>query len=595
MKPTVFLPLLAGLYFASAFAAPPPILPFGEVRAGMKGTGRTVFQGGRVETFDVEILGTIPNIAPDQNLILARCGGGPLAQTGILAGMSGSPVFIDGKLIGAVAYSWGFSKEPIAGITPIEEMLAIGKREDRPVERRRTGGGLERSAVETLRSPDRIEAFFSNVLPGRLARPASALPVAVPISVAGLGAEGIARVGPKLGSAGFVLLQSGAGRADAGPRPALEPGSAVGVKLVRGDVDITATGTVTWVDGDRLYAFGHPLYGLGAVDLPLTAAKVEALLPSLERSSKIAVPLSEMGSFRQDRSSGIVGRLGADARMIPVRLQLTDGAGTQKTYAFDVADDPLLAPLLLYVSVNGILANVERTFGSLTLRLREGSAIQVDGSDPVEIDNLFSGPDAASGATGLSAYVLYLLMNNEWTPPRVSGINLILDYQAEPRTGTIRRVGVDRVRAHAGDTLTATVFLDPYRGAEQVLTRSFRIPPETPPGRLLLQFGDASSVSRAESADDPVFPRDLDQLIRLINRLRRNDRVYIVASRPDNGVFMGGARLPNPPPSAASVLSRPRSQGNFTSLPQRGVLEDEIATDVAVDGFARLQIEVEAR
>jgi hypothetical protein len=366
----------------------------------------------------------------------------------------------------------------------------------------------------------------------------------------------------------------------------------VGVKLVRGDVDMTATGTVTWVEGDALYAFGHPLYGLGDVDLPLTGARVETLLASVNQSAKIAVPLQEAGAFRQDRASGIYGRLGAMPKMLPVRLQMTDGSGGRRQYAFDVVEDPLLSPLLFYASMNGILGTIERTFGSATVRLREGSVIKVDGTQDVRLDNLFAGDGATSDAAGLSAFLLYLVMNNEWSSPHVTGINLMLDYEREPRTAAVRRVTLDRYRLKAGTSVTARVFLAPYRGAERVITREIEIPEETPPGTLTLQFGDASAMNRVEDQDGPIVPRNLDQLVTLVNRLKRNDRLYVVASRADNGVFLGGARLPNLPPAVASILTRPRSFGNFTFVPERGVLEDEILTDGAVAGFVRVGLEV---
>jgi hypothetical protein len=558
----------------------------------MRGEGRTVFEGSRIETFQVEIVGKLPRIGPDQNLILARLTGGPLAQTGVLAGMSGSPVWIDGKLVGAVAYSWGFSKEAIAGITPIAEMFAVSRREVAP---RNRAASLEPKALDLAREPDRLANFFERDLPRRL--PVLSLPAArtVPIAVSGVGPEAFSRIAPGLAAAGFLPVQSGSAGAGSGPAPKLEPGSPVGVQLVRGDIDMTATGTVTWVDGDQVYAFGHPLYGLGAVDLPLTAARVETLLASLQSSSKIAVPLEEIGAFRQDRSAGIWGRLAAKPRMIPVRLQWTDTSGGRRAYAFDVAADPLLGPLLLYNVLNGIVGGNERTYGTATLRLRQGSVIKIDGEDDVELDNLFAGDSASGYATGLSAYILYLLMNNDWRTPSVSGVNLLLDYEDGPRTATIRRVSLDRHHVHAGDKVRATIVLSPYRGADQILEREIAIPKETPPGRLLLQVGDAGAVSRAESADDPVAPRDLGQLVRLINRLRRNDRVYIVGSRQDAGVSLGGARLPNLPPSALGILTRPRSTGNYALLPLRGVLEDEIRTEFAIDGFARVPLEVEER
>lgn len=512
------IPVLAATWLAVALAsaAPPSVLPFAEVRAGMTGKGLTVFSGDRVESFEVEILGTLPNIGPGQSLILGRCRGGPLGETGILAGMSGSPVFVGDRLVGAVAYSWGFAKDAIAGITPIEEMLAIARREDSPERRPSAIGGPE--ALSLLTEPERIRVFLEETLPARLPAASARGPIALPLSIGGLSSEAVERVAGPLRRAGFVPVQAGAAGAGAGTPPAPEPGSAVGIQLTRGDLEITATGTVTWVDGPRVYAFGHPLYGLGDVDLPLTAARVEALLPSLAQSAKVAVPRGELGAFRQDRAAGILGRLGTKPRMIPVRLQLAAPRGETRTFSFDVADDPLLAPVLLYAGLNGVLSTAERMYGSLTLRLREGSVIRIEGQDEVELDNLFAGPDAPAFATGLPAFVLYLLMNNEWAVPSVTGVNLILEHRDAPRTATVRRVTLDRYRVRAGDRVGATIVVSPFRGADLVFRREIEIPPETPPGPLLLQVGNALAVSRAEQADDPVVPRELSQLVRLIDR-----------------------------------------------------------------------------
>jgi hypothetical protein len=573
----------------------PQTLPFSEVRVGMKGTGRTVFHGEAVESFDVEVVGLLPRIGPGQDLILGRCSGGPLAQTGILAGMSGSPVTIDGKLVGAIAYSWGFAKDAIAGITPIEEMLAVGARDAPSHSRARPSASMPwAEALRTLRAPSTLGGFFADRVASLDARPAMAAS-STPLSVSGISSVGLARIAPVLTRAGFLPLPSGGAGSKPGPATTpIQPGSAIGVQLVRGDIDMTATGTVTWVEGDALYAFGHPLYGLGDVDLPLTAARVETLLPSLEQSAKIAVPLKEAGAFRQDRASAIFGRLGATPSMVPVRLQITGGSASRSTYAFDLVDDPLLTPILLYAAVNGILGTVERTLGSATVRVREGSVIKVDGSNDVRLDNLFAGNGATGDASGLSAFLLYLVMNNSWSTPHVSGVNLILDYDREPRTTTVRRVTLDRYRVKAGTSLTARVQVSPYRGADRVLTREIEIPEETPPGPLTLQIGEAAAINRAEDADGPVFPRSLEQLVTLVNRLRRNDRIYVIASRADSSVFFGGTRLPNLPPAVTSILTRPRSYGNYTFVPERGVVDQDIAADGAVEGFVRLAIDVVA-
>lgn len=594
-RASVLLATLSLAVHASAAAAP-PTLPFSEVRSGMKGTGKTVFRGETIETFDVEIVGLLPNIGPGQNLILGRCSGGPLAQTGILAGMSGSPVSIDGKLVGAIAYSWGFAKDAIAGITPIEEMLSVGPRDGTSRRRARPSAAIPwNDALARLRAPAALGAFLVSHLTSVSARPVGAH-ATIPLSVSGIDPSGLARIAPDLATAGFAALQTGgAGAKPAAATAPIQAGSAVGVQLVRGDVDMTATGTVTYVDGDSLYAFGHPLYGLGDIDMPLTAARVETLLPSLEQSAKIAVPLGEAGAFRQDRATAIFGRLGAVPSMLPVRLQIKDGAGVRRNYAFDLVDDPLLSPVLLYIATNGVLGTIERTLGSATVRLREGSVIKVDGAKDVRLDNLFAGDGATSDASGLSAFLLYLVMNNEWSTPRVSGVNLILDYDREPRTATVHRVTLDRYRVKAGTTVTARVLVAPYRGADKTLTREIEIPEETTPGPLTLQIGSAAAINRVEDADGPIVPRNLEQLVTLVNRLRRNDRLYIVASRADNGVFLGGARLPNLPPSITSMLTRPRSYGNYTFVPERGVLETDIPAEGAVEGFVRVAIEVVAR
>ncbi|MBZ5640678.1 MAG: hypothetical protein LAO51_18220 [Acidobacteriia bacterium] len=595
-KSTLPMLLLASLILpAPARATAPQVLPFAEVRAGMKGTGRTVFSGTGIEEFEVEILGTLPNIGPGQNLILGKLSGGPLASTGVLAGMSGSPVFVDGKLIGAVAYSWGFSKEPIAGITPIEEMLAAAARGEGAAGGTKAGAALDRAALRRLLSPEAAAAFFPEGILARLPRPASGSPVPVPLSVAGIGVPGIDRIAPFLSRAGFSPMQGGGGGRAPAPSPPLAPGSAVGIKLCRGDLDITATGTVTWVDGERVMAFGHPLLGLGPVDMPLTGARAEVLLPSLQESARMATPLSEIGAFRQDRVSGIFGTIGAAPRMIPVRLELRSRGGSTETFSFDMARDPLLAPLILYAGLNAILANEERVSGNITLRIGEGSVIKLDGLDDVELDNLYAGPTASFLATGIPAYILYLLLNGDWVPPRVEGINLILDYDAEPHSGRIRRVGLDRYTARPGEKVEVSVVVTPYRGGEQVLKREFEIPPETPPGPLQLFVGDAGGLSRVEGAgESDAMPRDIAQLVKLVNQLRRNDRVYVLGTREDSGVVVDGERLPSLPPSALSILLRPRSRGNFTVVQRRALLEEEIPCDFDVDGLARVQLDVEA-
>jgi hypothetical protein len=229
------------------------------------------------------------------------------------------------------------------------------------------------------------------------------------------------------------------------------------------------------------------------------------------------------------------------------------------------------------------------------VRLREGSVIKMADVEDVELDNLFSGPQAFDYGTGIPAYVLYLLMNNTWTQPRVAGVNLMLEYSTEPRNAQIRRVSLDRYRVRAGEQVEATIVVAPYRGPEQIYTRKIEIPEDTPAGPLTLQVGGAVAVDREDARREPVMPRDLEQLVGLINQLRRNYRVYIAANREDAGVLLEGSRLPNLPPSVTHVLTRPETHGNVTLVRQRTVLEESIETPFAVEGAARIELDVEAR
>lgn len=579
---------------STAVAAPPPILPFEDVRPGMTGIGRTVFEGEAVVEFDVEILATLADVGPDQDLILARCSGGPLADTRVLSGMSGSPVFVDGKLVGAVAYSWGFATEPIAGITPIEEMLRVSQRIGSPPRARAGSPTPRRAALEPLTEPERLDAFFRDRWTALAASIPEGARTAVPIAVAGLPSPGFARVAPWLRDVGFVPLQGPSGGAADAPPAKLEPGSPVGVQLVRGDIAMTATGTVTWVDGDRVLAFGHPLFGLGDVSLPMTGARVDVLMPSLLQSSRVATPTGEVGALRQDRTAAIAGQIGARPSMIPVRVQYRGGAAAARSYRFDVADDPLLAPLLVYASLNGILANRDRGFGNATVRVAEGSVIKMAEHEDVAVHNLYAGPMALSYATGTTAYILHLLMNNVWSRPGIDGINLILEFEDAPRSARVARVTLDRYRARPGDDVEVTVVLDGYRGEATTVRQVVTIPPDTPAGPLTLLVGGALAVSRPEPGQEPLLPADLDQFVWLVNRLRRNDRVFVVGTREDDGLFLGGARLPNLPPSAASILTRPATRGLVTRVRERGVLETEIPTPFAVEGLARIELRVVA-
>jgi len=304
-----------------------------EVRQGMKGFGKTVFQGTTIEQFDVEVLGVLKNFAPRQDMILARLSGGPLEKTGVIAGMSGSPVYIDGKLVGAVAYAFPFAKEPIAGIQPILQMLGIldQKPGSTPKIAQASSGTLP-SESPTAFVLGQLQKLADGIPLHQLLLPQSLLSaspfqaggapslmhIQTPLLVSGASQTALQQFAPLFNAFGFTPVQAGGGASAASLKAAapskLEPGSSVNVEMIRGDLSWSANGTVTYVDGDRVYAFGHPNLSAGPTDVPMSAGYVISLLPNVQNSFKLAVPLDVVGSFQQDRSTGIAGTLGATSK-----------------------------------------------------------------------------------------------------------------------------------------------------------------------------------------------------------------------------------------------------------------------------------------
>jgi len=579
-------------------------ISFSEIKAGMKGYGRTVFLGTKIESFDVEVIGTLTNIAPKKNLILARLSGGPLAITGVLEGMSGSPVYLEGRLAGAVAYAWGFGKEPICGVTPIDEMIDVmartGPADSASAAWPRRG---DPASTALLAEPARASAFLRDRITRLVASGGPGpTPMRLPLvfggttraGAAGLEIDAFKRAFQSLGLSPVVAGGAGgdAARRDDAP---FEPGSALGVQIVRGDVETAAVGTVTFVRGDEIVAFGHPFFNLGPTALPMTRAYVHGYFPSLESSFKLASATGSAGMITQDRFPGIAGNVTAQAAMVPVTLHVSSGKGRDQTYKFEIAADPLITPIFLHMSILEILSSSEKDVGDVTVSLRKGSKIRLDGGLKVDIENLYSGDDSEVMASATVAYMTYLLLNNPDRPSHVEGIDLDVAYADDRRVARIDRVWCDRYSAAPGETIPLHVSLVPYRGDPVTETIALEIPKEAPEGRALLQVGDALTLSRLEyQAGGASFqPASLEQLVFLLNRIRTNNTIYATLVRPDNGAFVAGERLPNLPPSIASVLVPPELEGSGSGRVRlRGILEQERGTGFALRGYQKTMIEI---
>ncbi len=572
-------------------------MPIDDVRAGMTGVGWTVFSGEQREEFKVHILGVLRNvIGPQRNLILARLEGGPLAETGVIAGMSGSPVYVDGRLVGAVSYSLGaFPKEPIAGITPIGEM----------VEATETGVRAEATRVklDLPFTPERVRAAlaaaFARVQP--FARDEADL------EVLGMPRQAGAELGLQLRPIATPLVMSGfagspadllraAGFAEGHLRQApapeaatLEPGDAVGVVLLGGDFEIGATGTVTYVDGRRVYAFGHPFFNLGPIAFPMTRASVYSLLPSYMSSQKIAALGTVVGAVSQDRATAIAGELGAPPRLIPMKVTLTSDRGFTRTFSFSAVNDDFFTPLLTYLAVANTLSSYERQVGTATFAV-DGTA-RIAGHEPVRFADLFAGVNAMVETASYVAGPVTMLLGNDLSPVRLESIDLTITASERPLTATIERVWLDETRPRPGRTVPVKVLVRAYGGEDHVYTVPVAIPANAPQSLTLL-VSDAASLTAWERRERQRSEKvtSVDQLIRAINDQHRSNRLYVRLVARDAGAVVNGEALPSLPPSVLDVLAADRDGGSYASLGSAVLGAWEISTDRAIRGSRQLTI-----
>ena len=610
-------PLIAAVITAAALAAhtahaAPEILPLDQVHPGMKGVGRTVFQGTKIEEFQVEIIGVLENVGPKQSIILARLTGGPLAQTGVIAGMSGSPVLIDGKLIGAVAYGFPFSKETIAGITPIGEMIEVTRTESvstaRPASARlRMSFGAHGplapldqaaliSALKRARGSIPASGGVGGGLPGALAGQ-SLTPLALPLTFSGFDPQAFAWAREIFGGLGFAPVMAGGGQArtPAQPLPAFEPGGAIGISLVEGDLDLSATGTITHIDQDRVYAFGHPFYNLGPTQFPMRKAYVYSVFPSLYQSWKISVPAEDaVGTMDQDRTTAIAGLLGRAPRMIPVDVELKTSRGQERRYSFRIVDDELFSPVLAFVSLASVLQGNERAFGTSTIRV--DGRITLSGGREVRVDDLFAEEQPAQQAAALVAAPLAYLMSNDFERVTVDRLRVTVSSLETVQTATLQRAWIERTGpVRPGSVVPLRVLLRTYRGETQSETIPVSIPANAPPGPYSVLVTDGPSLTAIEQRQmrQPFVPKDLDQLVRAINGLRRNHHLYARLLRADEGAIVGGEYLQSLPPSVLSVLGGSSEHGAVVPIRTASVWEFDLPTDYAVSGSRVLSLTVE--
>jgi hypothetical protein len=594
--------VLAGTFLlgfaAASLEAASIIMPLVEVKAGMKGKGKSVFEAGRIEEFDAEILGVLENYRPKRNMILARLRGRGLETSGVIEGMSGSPVYVDGKLVGAVAFSFPFSKEPIAGITPIEEMLAIEHAPGVP-----GPGAAVPLPVEKSLTLDDLLALYKKSRgpnPASAPTPESFLKLNVPVLLGGFSTPAFERASAFFSGLGFQPVRAGSA-GQSGDHPILsglrlQEGEAVGVQLMGGDLDMTAVGTVTYVDGDKVLAFGHPFYNLGAVDFPMTRVNIFTVVPSVQSSFKLGATGPMVGRISQDRTAGAYGELGKAPRLIPVRVKLSSGPSARKEFAFHVVNDRILSPALVNMALSSIITGEERQYGNLSLDF-DGD-VYLDNGASVHLEDLFSGnyDNPSSSLSGIVAAVVYYLTNNEFKDVRIFRIDLNVRASEEARLCSLDRVLLDKYEASPGERIQIKTYYRTFK--EEGLVEEVSIQTPNLPGgsEFYLVVGDAASmqqIERTQYRTQDFVPRDLEQLIRILSNLRKNNRIYfkVMAAKP--GLFLKGEEMPNLPPTLKSMFASPRAATSSpTELTRSTLSEYQLPVPYVFRGAAVIPIKI---
>jgi SpoIVB peptidase S55 len=571
------------------------ILPIEDLRPGMTGVARTVFSGSEPKEFNIEIIGVLPGFSgPKQPIIIGKLSGPNVDKTGVFAGMSGSPVYIGDRLVGAIAYSFPFSKEPICGITPIQQMIDIFESVTPRIARKPHAISYSALASGDWKPtvPKQEVGATALIAPVAAGSPLAPFmgqqiqPIATPVVFSGISQESLSLFAPELTKSGLLPVSGVGGAAEITSlarfdEKTLTPGTSVSVQLARGDYSIAASGTVTFRDGNRIYAFGHPFLSLGGADMPMAESSVVTVIPNAYNSFKLSVPGQMVGTISQDRSTGIFGHLGRAPKMIPVKLNLRTSRNRDEQLSFEVVNDEYLTPLLLAITVFNSINVRERSLGQSTVSVR--GSIVVDGQPPIDVERRFSSINAPLSAASAVASPVMELLTSGFDNVTIKGITLDIVASEEKHNATLERISLDRSEVNSGESVEVQAYLRTDAGQQFVQRIPVRIPAEIS-GPLVITVGDGATLQESSAAKTFV-PLDLTQLVGALNKIKKNDRLYLRLQRPAPGVVIGTSEMPNLPPSMVATLNSDRASGGYTAMPLSQVYERELAaSDFVIAG-----------
>lgn len=581
-KAIMFLVLITLALFAW-----PDIMKVSEIKAGMQGEGKTIFKDSQVEKFSFQVLGILEKFVPNKDLIIVELLSPQIQESGVMAGMSGSPLYIDGKIIGAVSYGFSFAKKPIAGVTPIEDIINT-------FEYNKPSYSIDIGEIRLDFSAENT-AMINRLVVRELQRLASHAPLESlrPIQLLSI-SRGFLPQATAMLTPVFSQVQGSLGK-DLGPRrlgaerPRLAPADAVSIPLVRGDFEYSASGTVTHVDQNLVYMFGHPFFNLGTVDFPMHAAEIITVVPSFQNSFKLAASRQMIGRVRQDRFSAVQGELGSYPYMIPMKVLVKN---RNRSFNLEMVDHPLLTPALSYISLMNIFMSEFQQYGFSSLSIN--ARVFVENEENIVIDDLYSGTASFEEFSNLMLAVNFFLMNNREKKLKIQKIDIEINGMETIRRSEIENVLLEKNTFLPGEAMNLVLQMKNERGADVQESLTLRAPQLKPGTVFYLMVADSASIVEFDSriVRSSYFPGKVSQLIRAINNLRKNNRVYLRFFVPSQGLFIRGYEYANLPSSVRNVLTFQRTSDDRSDLAVSNLVEYQYPVSTQVRGRKIIQLKI---
>ncbi len=596
-----------------------PILVADQLHPGQKAVVRTVFSGSKIEEFDAEIVGVLQGGRTEGDLILGRATSERVVKSGIAQGMSGSPVYVDGKLIGALSSAWSFSREPLFGITPIKEMLEVlDHRNAGPPEPTAGPAGVEvggpngRARFREFRWDDEDESppAEAGLVPGGGLTGGPTIGPTVPSGPS----PGMARLALPLACGGLHpgafesvrqwLLPFGLDAVPAGLAPrggpaasALQPGAAVAVEVMRGDLQLSAIGTVTYRDGDRVLLFGHPFFQSGDVRLPLATAEITTIVASEQLSFKLGVRGRTAGVATQDRRTAVAGHIGGDPRMLPLSIGIAGARAQPQSFHFETIEDRTLAPSLVAIAtLNSLL---ESGGGGANQTLRWSLTLHRPGAAPLRISDVTAGDSPPGELLTNVTSPLRFLFNNPFERMVLDSIEVAVRIDPGRDQWTLRSARVLDAAVRPGRPVRIQCEIERWRSGRELREFSLVMPEEAPEGRYTLWLGGAAELTRYESSRLPARyrPTSLDDAWRRLAAMRSTEGLYAALFARAPEITSEGRDYPELPLSALSVWSSEQGTGDRARrgdvakldearVPVPGQVRGELVLNVLVDDQA---------